>query len=1364
MADKDSAADKDQMDNFVKQCRSISDREKLRQLVYDLCARVVNGQSKADPVVIALIEVIALNSDIINILSDVLLLFDVETQTLENKDNTRDHYLQLLSAVNNRVISEWVLKERLDYETTGDARIVSNKKTASTKFIKLKTRLFYKQQKFNLCREESEGYGKLIVELCQGIAFDHKYMLQVVKKLIGCFNLDPNRVLDIILECFEYNIDLHKCYIPLIQEYLPNSTTLTQILAFKLSFYQNENSLQTPDTLYQVIALALHYKLIELNQLYDFLYPNDNKILDDFKNELSEARTFAKKINSILTNPEKQNEDEKNVEEERQKQFLSNQKLGLILALLKVGDWKNAELLIRKLPEYYAVSFETIANQLCDLIHYSIDKIYKQYSGLPTVIASKIKSYKCAKQPLIKQFENVSELKSTGFTMISSIGPFLYKDTLLISKIIRFCRTLLSSSSTANSVKHDIITILDEAILPSMSLVESNCALSEELWLLMKSFPYQQRYKLYTNWKAEPSNTLMIKTRAATLKRIKYIMKRLSKENVKPSGRQIGKLSHSNPSFLFQYILSQIQSYDNLIGPVVDALKYLTTISYDVLAFCMIEALADPAKEQTKHEGATISPWLLSLASFSGSVVKKYPIELPGILQFVANQLKSEKCLDLLVLKEIVQKMAGIEALDDMTNEQLSALSGGELLRAEGGYFNQVRNTKKSTSRLKDALLDNNLAMPLCILIAQQRNCILFHQQSHIKLVGKLYDQCQETLVQYGSFLANTLNIDDYIENLPPLEKLISDYSLSADITFFLVRPMIIHYINSKFDELKKVDKTSSKLTQYYIDASDTVTTPLVKSIVPAYSAKFWDDLSPRFFVTFWTLTMYDLQVPTQSYERELKKFKDQITAADDNKDLAPNKRKKEKEKCLSMMEKLTDEEAKQQDHKSRVLARLQKEKDQWFQSKVAKMEMTTQFLQHCLFPRCKFAASDALFCAKFVHLLHVLQTPNFSTLICYDRIFGDISYTMCSCTENEANHYGRFLCALLETVMNWHKDKDVFNKECAKFPGFVTKFCEKDPVHVDFENYRHVCHKWHYRLTKAFILCLDSGDYIQIRNSLIILTKVLPQFPVMISFAQAIERRVDNIRNEEKEKRPDLYALATGYSGQLKSKKSTFIPESEFHIKETKKVPQNSTQNNVKTEINSNINIKKEPKEVNNIEKETIKSKNSIDSKEVNDKRKESKKEVIKMESKNKKISNEEKNNTEKNHRNDSRSSSVSSLSPRRTEHRIKEESIDDKEREHKKRKVDSNKDENDIKRVKDELNNGVSNAQTVRSHEKKQSSTVRKRQQKESPTSDVTDINQTPKRRKDDDTNKTKREDSRNKSTDKRSTSRRHKQEDDK
>lgn len=39
---------------------------------------------------------------------------------------------------------------------------------------------------------------------------------------------------------------------------------------------------------------------------------------------------------------------------------------------------------------------------------------------------------------------------------------------------------------------------------------------------------------------------------------IKYVLfyRRLTKENVKPSGRQIGKLSHSNPTILFDYVCS----------------------------------------------------------------------------------------------------------------------------------------------------------------------------------------------------------------------------------------------------------------------------------------------------------------------------------------------------------------------------------------------------------------------------------------------------------------------------------------------------------------------------------------------------------------------------------------------------------------------------------------------------------------------------------------------------------------------------------------------------------------------------------------------------------------------------------------
>lgn len=150
---------------------------------------------------------------------------------------------------------------------------------------------------------------------------------------------------------------------------------------------------------------------------------------------------------------------------------------------------------------------------------------------------------------------------------------------------------------------------------------------------------------------------------------------------------------------------------------------------------------------------------------------------------------------------------------------------------------------------------------------------------------------------------------------------------------------------------------------------------------------------------------------------------------------------------------------------------------------------------------------------------------------------------------------YGRFLYAMLETVMRWHKSKEVFEKECSNYPGFVTKYRVSNQYcdsldHVGYENYRHVCHKWHYKLTKAMIICLESKDYVQIRNALIIMIKIIPFFPVLHKLSQIIEKKIEKLRDEEKNKRQDLFTLATSYLGLLKQRIAGghIMPESEFH------------------------------------------------------------------------------------------------------------------------------------------------------------------------------------------------------------------------
>ena len=44
-------------------------------------------------------------------------------------------------------------------------------------------------------------------------------------------------------------------------------------------------------------------------------------------------------------------------------------------------------------------------------------------------------------------------------------------------------------------------TFISKALLPSISLIPSNPAVVNELWEILRLYPYQERYKFYSRWK-----------------------------------------------------------------------------------------------------------------------------------------------------------------------------------------------------------------------------------------------------------------------------------------------------------------------------------------------------------------------------------------------------------------------------------------------------------------------------------------------------------------------------------------------------------------------------------------------------------------------------------------------------------------------------------------------------------------------------------------------------------------------------------------------------------------------------------------------------------------------------------------------
>lgn len=385
--------------------------------------------------------------------------------------------------------------------------------------------------------------------------------MDIIKSLIGCFNLDPNRVLDVILESFETRLSKYRVFIQLLRSYMPNSTIISEVLGYKFRYFA-ENGVDTPFSLYQITALLLKYSVIDLADIYVWLGPSDSTITENWNNSIAEANEFVRKMNIILTNKEAEPVEVEKYDPEEG--YSNNQKFGLCEALLKVGDWNNASTIINKLPEQCVLVHELIAKALADIVHVSIDRLY---SKCFTSKQKRSRLYDDKKVLKEIQATTFNDLLTHAFPMVKTLGPSLRFDTILISKLLRLMKKILiemnvdhlnlpATGSNDEIMYNEIINILDTAIFASLSYLDCNCCVAEEIWSIVKLYPYSYRFSLYARWKNE-SYTVhpeLIRRRGLVQKNTKALMKRVSKDNVKPIGRLIGKLSHCAPGILFDYV------------------------------------------------------------------------------------------------------------------------------------------------------------------------------------------------------------------------------------------------------------------------------------------------------------------------------------------------------------------------------------------------------------------------------------------------------------------------------------------------------------------------------------------------------------------------------------------------------------------------------------------------------------------------------------------------------------------------------------------------------------------------------------------------------------------------------------------
>ncbi|KAG4304108.1 hypothetical protein PORY_002472 [Pneumocystis oryctolagi] len=1256
------------------------------------------------------------------------------------------------------LVSVEISRERLESNLLVSVSAIPSHVNFTKKAIRINTSLLYKQTKFNLIREENEGYSKLITEVDfflhsdilnndkNMVSFKIKQLLNNITSLIGFFDLDSNRVLDILLTMASQNLIYHwKIFIELFSVSpwwcftephfnLENITSLekrrkldnilekgiqslfddihcsgnkvvSQLLGFKLKFYNSlKNKQGDTESLFTLIALLIKYKLVNIFDILPYLSLSDNIIQMEWKNfnsnleeKVRKTRGNALSMAGALTDDDtlkdKADKESSSRAESSDSFFLTssqsfyNQKVFLLKALLSVGSLPQCVYMFSEFP-FLCGPYPELADVLHKIIHYMISNIYNKISplsGLSKNLRQSLQekkkssdirlkdSYSASAQTsrikltldplpvqttndLLKKFfyddylmnlipvcETYEDFHKVLIPILRFSGFRIYRDIKLLCKVCRIGKAQIKEEHLSQKVKELWKYVIREFLLPALSMIQVNPGVVNEIYDLIKFYSYTERYAFYGEWNNVIYKTYPeLKTKVVEVeKETKGILRRISKTNVRQFGRVLAKVSHSNPCVVFSVALNQIESYDNLVDVVVDAARYITIFGYDVLTFILLVSLSNENKKRLKEDGTSIAHWLHGLASFCGRLFKRYSNMDPTMIIFyVINQLKTSNTFDLVVLRELIAQMSGILPLTNLSESQLQGLAGGDYLKqtATSLIYDSKMISSKSSLRLLRALVESNLAGPLLILIAQQRLVYIYRlsdNDTYLKLLANLFDECQNVLVQYVEFLTTNLDFINFSKLLPTIPDMCLKYGIEPSVAFYISRTKINeeikrYYVSEnlkKKEEIFKGKKDSEKKSCSNLDDStnflpktiknsaiipsvvrdleegeeieddvkfsynghiencsdvvnksslNPVLVSLVESITQILPKTVWCYMSPWFYVTFWQLQLYDIYVPINQYEVEMNKMKSVIQSIDQDRSdvsISASQKKKEKDLIVQKIEKCQAELSSQISSYENTRKRIFLEKDMWFSFASVpvesntmvstgyhrRIEVTNHLIQYCFFPRCLFSPNDSIYCAKFIRLIHSFGTPNFSTLTLYDRLFGDyLPSLLFICTQQEAENFGRFLREILTDLFVWYKDESVYNKEAKgvkSLPGFQKRwfsgFGEKFQEHINdddllqYEEFKRLMYKWHRKLNQAFKICLDSKEYMHVRNSIVVLEKVSECFPIISWMGRMLKDKISFIVAQEK--REDLKIRALGYRAKLIKSESKWMSINQF-------------------------------------------------------------------------------------------------------------------------------------------------------------------------------------------------------------------------
>ena len=146
-------------------------------------------------------------------------------------------------------------------------------------------------------------------------------------------------------------------------------------------------------------------------------------------------------------------------------------------------------------------------------------------------------------------------------------------------------------------------------------------------------------------------------------------------------------------------------------------------------------------------------------------------------------------------------------------------------------------------------------------------------------------------------------------------------------------------------------------------------------------------------------------------------------------------------------------------------------------------------------------------------------------------QIFKELGFLVRCCTSREATNLGIFFAELMSMVSHW-RDPIHYGRHCTSSEAFRS-YKAGALEQVSHSEFVKLSANWHRKLTlDVFRTCLGSADYMQMKNALLVLNRMVRIYPATKEDITELLRMLAPIRDDDP--REDLKTLARMYCTSL--------------------------------------------------------------------------------------------------------------------------------------------------------------------------------------------------------------------------------------